>query len=397
MKDRFHGYYRPTDEEFDALWEDALIVVDANVLLNLYSYSHETREEFLQLLSDMSERVWLPYRAAEEFHWNRCGIILKEVKRYREVIRTLQSTVSDLQATKHHPFIDTGLLAQFKALSLEIEKSLIAGEESHKLLLRDDPVRDSLTEIYAGRAGEPFSKEELDIIYAEGETRFTKKVPPGYEDCRKPAPDKFGDLVIWKEIISISRKAVKGVIFVTDDAKEDWWLITGEERIGPRPELLQEFRAETGNNIYVYSSDQFAKYANEHGKRVSEQAYAELEAANTAREHSELEQRLVMSKPFTELEAQQRELAERLRGPLAGYEAQQRKFAELLSGPLAGYEAQQRKFAELLSGPLAGYEAQQRELAERLKGPLAGYEAQQRKFAELLSGPPTTSNVVRPV
>jgi len=387
MKDRFHGYYRPTDEEFDALWEDAVIVVDANVLLNLYSYSHETREEFLQLLRDMSERVWLPYQAAAEFHKNRCRIILKEARRYREVIRTLQSTVSDLQATKHHPFIDTGLLANFEALSLKIEKTLNAGEQSHKSLLRDDPVRDCLTDIYAGRAGEPLSKEELAMIYAEGETRFANKIPPGYEDSMIQAPDKFGDLVIWKEIISISRKANKGVIFVTDDAKEDWWLITGEERIGPRPELLQEFRAETGNNIYVYSSDQFAKYAKDHGKRVTEQAYAELEAANSAREHSELEQRLVMRKPFTELEPQQRELAERLRAPLAGYEAQQRELSERVRSPLAWYEAQQRELAERLRRPLAGYEAQQRELAERLRGPLAGYEAEQRELAELLRGP----------
>jgi hypothetical protein len=230
------------------------------------------------------------------------------------------------------------------------------------------------------------SKEELDIIYAEGVTRFEKKVPPGYEDRKKQAPDKYGDLVIWKETISISRKTNKGVIFVTDDAKEDWWHIAGEERIGPRPELLQEFQAETENIIYIYSSDQFAKYAKEHGKRVSDQAYAELEAANSAREHNELEQRLVLSKPLIELESQQVELAERLKGPLAGYEANQLELAERLKGPLAGYEAKQRELAERLSGRLAGYEVQQRELAERLSGRFAGYEAKQRELAERLSG-----------
>jgi len=102
MKERFHGYYRPTDEEFEDLWKNALVVLDANVLLNLYSYSNETREELLMLLNEMSERVWLPYQAAAEFHQNRCGIILKEVKRYQEIIDTLESAVRDLQATKHH-------------------------------------------------------------------------------------------------------------------------------------------------------------------------------------------------------------------------------------------------------------------------------------------------------
>ena len=36
MKRDFHGFYKPTSDEFDAIWNDSIIVVDANVLLNLY-------------------------------------------------------------------------------------------------------------------------------------------------------------------------------------------------------------------------------------------------------------------------------------------------------------------------------------------------------------------------
>jgi hypothetical protein len=124
---------------------------------------------------------------------------------------------------------------------------------------------------------------------------------------------------------------------------------------------------ETENIIYIYSSDQFAKYAKEHGKRLSDQAYAELEAANSAREHNELEQRLVLSKPLAELESQQVELAERLKGPLAGYEAKQRELADRLSGRFAGYEAKQRELAERLSGRLVGIQALQPELGRASK------------------------------
>jgi hypothetical protein len=388
MKERFHGYYRPTDEEFELLWRDAVIALDANVLLNQYSYSCETREEFLQLLSEMGERVWLPYQAAAEYHQNRCRIILEEAKRYSKIIDNLRSTTAELQTAKHHPFIEASLLEQFKGLSSEIEKSLTQGADSHRSLLRDDSIRDMLTDIFAGRTGEPFSDEEKDVIYAEGEARYANKVPPGYEDGEKQRPEKFGDLVIWKEIISISLKTDKGVIFVTDDAKRDWWLIEGAERIGPRPELLLEFREATGNNIYIYSSHQFAKYAKEHGKRVSDQAYAELEAANSAREHNELEQRLVTSTSIAEHESQQGELDERLRGSFSGYEAYQRKLDQRLRGPLglARLEAQRRKLDERLRGSLSGHEAYQRKLDQLLKGKVSLHEAYRRKLDERLKG-----------
>ena len=45
MKDSFPGYYRPTENEFAEMWESCLFVLDANVLLNLYRYSVDTREE----------------------------------------------------------------------------------------------------------------------------------------------------------------------------------------------------------------------------------------------------------------------------------------------------------------------------------------------------------------
>ena len=81
MKQYFHGYYKPTDEDFDAIWNEATIVVDANVLLNLYTYSAATSQEVLTLLSEFDERLWLPHQVALEYHENRYGIILKESKR----------------------------------------------------------------------------------------------------------------------------------------------------------------------------------------------------------------------------------------------------------------------------------------------------------------------------
>lgn len=43
MRTMFPGHFRPNEEDFQALWADCMFAVDANVLLNLYRYSPDTR------------------------------------------------------------------------------------------------------------------------------------------------------------------------------------------------------------------------------------------------------------------------------------------------------------------------------------------------------------------
>src|SRR5829696_9411725 len=67
MRQTFPGYFRPTDVEFDRLWEEGMFVVDTNVVLNLYRYSHVTRDELLGVLRALKERLFLPHQVGQEF------------------------------------------------------------------------------------------------------------------------------------------------------------------------------------------------------------------------------------------------------------------------------------------------------------------------------------------
>lgn len=51
------------------------------------------------------------------------------------------------------------------------------------------------------------------------------------------------------------------MIFVTDDAKEDWWRIHEGKKISPRPELVEEMESTAGVIFYMYSSEKFMDYA----------------------------------------------------------------------------------------------------------------------------------------
>ena len=92
MKKSFPGYYylHPTEEEFEALWEDCLFVFDSNVLLNLYRYTPGTSEELLSIFSKISDQVWIPHQAALEYQRNRRGVIENQKAVYDEVQAVLK-------------------------------------------------------------------------------------------------------------------------------------------------------------------------------------------------------------------------------------------------------------------------------------------------------------------
>ena len=66
MRTRFHGYYCPTDLEFEALWKECVFTFDASALLNIYAYSKPTRLDFVSSLEKLVPRIWLPHQFADE-------------------------------------------------------------------------------------------------------------------------------------------------------------------------------------------------------------------------------------------------------------------------------------------------------------------------------------------
>ncbi len=78
------------------------------------------------------------------------------------------------------------------------------------------------------------------------------------DETDKSGLDKFGDLIIWLQMIDFSKSCTKPIIFVTADRKEDWWWRTDDDReLGPRPELRKEFYDKTGQVFYMYRVENF--------------------------------------------------------------------------------------------------------------------------------------------
>lgn len=85
--------------------------------------------------------------------------------------------------------------------------------------------------------------EWYESVLSEGPRQYRQRVPPGYADLKdKEGFNVFGDLVSWKQILEYAQSRSVNLIFLTDDQKEDWWLQVRGNTLGPRPELVEEFK-----------------------------------------------------------------------------------------------------------------------------------------------------------
>ncbi|MBD3638343.1 MAG: DUF4935 domain-containing protein [Crocinitomicaceae bacterium] len=71
MKATYSEFQKKSSEELKAIWENALICFDTNVLLNLYRYSKDTRDEILELMEKLKDKIYLPHQVGLEFNKNR--------------------------------------------------------------------------------------------------------------------------------------------------------------------------------------------------------------------------------------------------------------------------------------------------------------------------------------
>ncbi|WP_426808043.1 PIN domain-containing protein [Pseudomonas sp. WOUb67] len=290
MKGLFPQYDYSGSIDHAETWKTAMFVFDTNALLNLYRYRERTREELLEALEKLSDRIWIPHHVALEFQRNRLTVIAAQGRRFSEIRKVIDKAKSDLtnsinnlQLKKRHTLIDPEpLIIGFETLTADFLQELDTLQQNQQTLNTPDPIKNRVEEIFDGRVGPAFSsQDELERHNKAADLRYKSKIPPGYMDKEKDRnePDdffhngliykkKYGDYILWSQILAYSaeRKPQK-LIFITDDAKEDWWNLVeldGPKTIGPRAELIEEaLRVGNLDTFLMYRPEGFLKFAKE--------------------------------------------------------------------------------------------------------------------------------------
>lgn len=262
LRDMFRGYYQPTSDEVEAIWSTGLISLDANVLLSLYNVLPTTSSLYLGAMEKRQPQMWLPYQVALEFHRNVHKERARQTIAHLNRIKQIDGLLGELRSTARKSRFQASVVQDravkgLTALKEELvaQKDTIAEQTNHRT---PDALLERISMLFEGRVGPEPNETTLDALYKEGENRFSSQIPPGYEDAKtKVGNRKYGDYVLWRQLMDQAAREKSDVIFVTDDDKADWWLKIDKTSVAPRPELIQEFRSKTGQNILILNSSDY--------------------------------------------------------------------------------------------------------------------------------------------
>lgn len=263
-----------TNDEFKTLWDkNPIVVIDSCSLLDLYRYASRPAKKILSILEEIESQIWIPYHVLIEFENNKSKVIQSSHNKYKNVISETKSLINKTESKINSNFVRYGKFEypEIHSLKKELEKKLSeacsiteqftdkVSEEIHEnsKLLVENSIGSFIEHLTSkGRLGVPLSLKEKIDIYEEGELRYKYLIPPGYKDIDKDRDDstntkKYGDLLIWKEILKKAHDDKVSVIFITDDEKEDWWELSSDSSskiIKARSELTSEFKDITDND-----------------------------------------------------------------------------------------------------------------------------------------------------
>ncbi|MCG6154023.1 PIN-like domain-containing protein [Leptospira bandrabouensis] len=266
MKNKFKEYHKFTKEELIKLSKESLYVFDTNILLNMYRYSRSTVEDFFTVFSKLKNenRIWIPYQVGIEFYENRINVIAEQKKSYQEILKSITKFKNDISAKyKNHPFLNfEEIFSELNSKAIaEIENKIYEAEKLQPNWLDRDEILERINLIFENSTGEELTEERLKEIKAEGKLRYENKIPPGFKDNNKSDHNKFGDLIIWFEIIEKAKNVKKNIIFVSGDTKDDWWLEKDGSKIMPLPALKKEIYKKAGVDFHIYTPDAFLEFS----------------------------------------------------------------------------------------------------------------------------------------
>jgi predicted nucleic acid-binding protein len=283
MKNLFSWRLLPSEADFSNLWENATFVFDTNFLLDLYRVSRPTVEDFLKILEHLhrQNRIWLPYQVADEFLRRREKEIDSEAASFNKALSELDRWKSEQQEFKS---LRANLAQAGRIVAAEVEdlfdkqkNYFDAVDEVEKVFQEkikelanshfpfdadNDIILERLLLIFDSKVGNPYDKQSLQSLYKEAEDRYKKLQPPGFMDAKEKEDErKYGDFILWKQILTFAERESLLIVFVTGEKKEDWWIKKNGEIVAPHIELRREFQEYVKQPFWMYRTQRFIEMA----------------------------------------------------------------------------------------------------------------------------------------
>ena len=184
----FEGYRTPKGDDYGRVLTHGLVVIDTNVLLNLYRYRPEARSDLLSVLAKLGDRLWVPHQVLVEFWRNRESAIRDPEDSAEETIEALDTHVNAaikaLRTWANRVAAPqervTELIEELRQAFGSAKDVINESVDPDELNERRDTNRDALLQDLAtlvnGRVGPPFGPEEHETAAAEGLRRLESRI-----------------------------------------------------------------------------------------------------------------------------------------------------------------------------------------------------------------------------
>jgi hypothetical protein len=286
----FVGFRIASSAELDAALREAVVAVDANVLLDLYRLQSQSSRDLIDTLRSLGDRLVVPHQALHEF-WRR-----RQYSQDSPGTATSSATDAlDKSGRSIHDALDRWARAvgvdddEVSNLAAPVNDALASLKSELENVTQDasaegggDPILEQLEEILVGRVTPPLTPEVWAECVAEGNRRNAADQPPGYKDANKQDGDLpeggAGDYLLWYEATRYAKEQDRDLLIVTRDQKEDWWWRQKTDLIGPRPELTLEYHQLTeGHRLFLMSPTDLLKRASVLDVEVDQASSADAE------------------------------------------------------------------------------------------------------------------------
>lgn len=283
-----------SEKDFRRLWKSALISLDTSALLFLQECNAPYAKYAMDTLLFLEDRVWITSHVANVEmvpQRNYTGEVNGSLRKLNKFDREFDNTITAINAKFHslqqnldeqgHDLL-SGLIAE-----IDINKVLYDVISNFKLNValsteeNKEFLQSKLIQVFhktlCSKTSLGFTEEEILDIEQEGVLRYEQCIPPGYGDKDKEK-NKYGDLIIWKELLRKANQENRPVLFITRDKKEDWFKLADKEIVEVREELRKEAEANHAEVYVIYLNDfinmslQFvSRNSNELHKKVDNQ------------------------------------------------------------------------------------------------------------------------------
>lgn len=253
--------------------KDALISYDSSCLLNFYRCTNSSRKEMLDLMVRIKNKTghFLCHQVALEFSVNKDSAKSDANNRLNTIKNSFVRFKREVEGVVDLDGVEIPLEGIRTDLSTQFDQiQNILDKEKNKLKKSSGDLDNVFTEIstlFSGNISEEPNIDKLKSIISEAEGRYKNKIPPGFKDNEKtgviniggmPIDNKYGDYLIWSQLIEHAKKYDKDIVFITSDRKNDWMVKrNGAPQI--RPDLAYEFFSKTRRSIYCYSLVDFER------------------------------------------------------------------------------------------------------------------------------------------